>query len=470
MTLTRTLRALSATALAGSLLLSAAPTASADQVRDAQWVNRYFNLDKVWSVSKGDGVVVAVIDSGVDASHADLTGKVLQGYDPSGKGLVSHPTDPHGTSMASEIVGHGHGGGAGMLGLAPGAKILPIYSGDADGRDAVPQDIHWAVDNGAKVINISLGGEKNPRVAEAVGYAAQHDVLIVAAAGNETTSVDYPGAEPGVLTVGAVDKNDTIWSKSNFGPQVMLSAPGVDVVSAGACGGGQYCKASGTSDATAYVSATAALVRAKFPNLTAGQVANRLMKSALVPSALDGSKLPDEHYGYGILRPYEALTQDIPVGSAQGPLANVAGSSDPGSGNSAGGTATPGGVVPGTTNPTPDALPKIADSSSSASKVFTALGAGVLLLAVLAAVIVVVRRRRTPGAGQAGSAPYGTPPGWPQGQQPYPNQPQAPYGNQPQQPYPNQPQPPYGNQAPPPGYPPQQPYQNPYGPGGNQPR
>ncbi|MDH6577170.1 S8 family serine peptidase [Kitasatospora sp. MAP5-34] len=468
MTLTRTLRALSATALAGSLLLTAAPAASADQVRDAQWVNQYFNLDKVWSVSRGDGVIVAVIDSGVDANHADLTGQVLPGYDLSGKGLVTHPTNPHGTSMASEIAGHGHGSGAGMLGLAPGAKILPVYEADADGHDAVPADIHWAVDNGAKVISISLGGGQNPKVAEAVGYAAQHDVLIVAAAGNEgKTSVDYPGAEPGVVAVGAVDKHDMIWSQSNAGPEVMLSAPGVDVVSAGACDGQQYCMASGTSDATAYVSATAALVRAKFPNLTAGQVANRLVKSALVPSALAGAQLPDEHYGYGVVRPYEALTQDIPVGSAQGPLAKTAGSGDSG-----GGTATPGGAVPGTANPTPGALPQIASSSSSVSKVLYVGGFGVLLLAVLVAVIVVVaRRRRTPGAGQAGPAPYGTPPGWqPQGQQHYPNQPQPPYGNQPQQPYPNQSQAPYGNQAPPPGYPPQQPYQNPYGPGGNQPR
>ncbi|GAA2143818.1 hypothetical protein GCM10009760_30610 [Kitasatospora kazusensis] len=467
MTLTKTLRALSATALAGSLLLTAAPTASADQVRDAQWVNQYFNLTKVWSVSRGDGVIVAVIDSGVDANHADLTGQILPGYDPSGKGLVSHPTDPHGTSMASEIVGHGHGSGAGMLGLAPGAKVLPIYKAGATGKGAVPEDIHWAVDNGAKVISISLNGEADAKYSEAIAYATQHDVLIVASAGNEgKTPIDIPAVDPGVLAVGAVDKSNAIWSKSNSGPQVMLSAPGVDIVSAGACDGQQYCMASGTSDSTAYVSATAALVRSKFPSLTAGQVANRLVKSALVPPALAGAQLPDEHYGYGVVRPYEALTQDIPTGSAQGPLAKPADSGDVG-----GGATTPAGATPGATNPTPGALPQIADSSSKVSGVLYVVGFAVLLLVVLIAVIVVVaRRRRTPGTAQVGPTPYGTPPGWPQGQPQYPNQPQSPYGSQPQQPYPNQPQPPYGNQAPPPGYPPQQPYQNPYGPGGNQPR
>jgi len=455
MTLTKTLRALSATMLAGGLLLTSATGASADQVRDGQWPNQAFNLDKVWSVSKGDGVIVAVIDSGVDAGHPDLAGNVLPGSDPSGKGLNTRPTDPHGTKMAALIAAHGHGDGAGVVGLAPGAKILPIYKANDHDGDAVPQGIRWAVDHSAKVINLSLAGLiGDDELTEAIAYAAQHDVLIVAGAGNDGSAVASPAKEPGVLAVGGVDKTNTIWKGSNFGPEVLLSAPAVDIVSAGSCDGRQYCISTGTSDATAYVSGAAALIRAKYPKLTAGQVANRLVKSALVPSSLKGAKLPDEHYGYGIIRPYEALTQNIPAGSAQGPLGKPAGS---GSGD----TQSSGATAPSTTGPDatdPAAVPPLAvdDSDGTIATVFYALGFGLVILAALVAVIVVVsRRRRAPAAGQPGPAPYGTPPGaWPPAQPPYPNQPQ----------------PPYGNQAPPPGYPPQQPYQNPYSQDGNQPR
>ncbi|MDH6126685.1 S8 family serine peptidase [Kitasatospora sp. GP82] len=463
MTLSRTMRALGATTLAGGLLLTATPIASADQVRDAQWPNQYFDLQKVWSVSQGDGVIVAVIDSGVDASHPDLTGQVLDGYDPSGKGLNAHPTDPHGTSMASAIVGHGHGAGnaEGALGLAPGAKVLPIYKADASDRSADAEDIKWAVDHNAKIINMSIGGTMpDAQMADAVAYAAKHDVLIVAATGNNgVTPVDYPARYPGVLAVGASDQDRKIWSQSNYGPEVLLSAPGTRIVGAGSCSGGQYCIGDGTSGSTAYVSAAAALIRAKFPNLTAGQVVNRLAKSAYVPAGLQASKLPDQHYGYGIIRPYEALTQDIPDGSAQGPLAKPDGAGDTASATKTPAATASGTSSPGVVGPGPVAQPPVIKSNSTASTVLYAAGVGVVLLAGLIAVIVVVSRRRKAAAqppAYGSQQPYGTPPAWPQQGQP---------------PYPNQPQQPYGNQVPPPGYPPQQPHQNnPYGQGGNQQR
>ncbi|WP_441245877.1 S8 family serine peptidase [Kitasatospora sp. McL0602] len=450
MTLTRFLRAISATTLVGGLLLAGVPAASADQVRDAQWPNQYFDLKKVWSVSKGDGVIVAVIDDGVDASHPDLTGSVLPGHDPSGQGLDAHPTLPHGTKMAGIIAAHGHGSNEGALGLAPGVKILPIYKTTAHNSDAVPDDIRWAVDHGAKVINISQGSSTSSSgINDAIAYAAQHDVLVVVAAGNSAAPVESPGREPGVMAVGAVDKTNSIWSKSNFGPEVMIAAPGVDIVGDGACDGGQYCIGDGTSDSTAYVSAAAALVRARFPQLTAGQVANRLTKSALVPTALNGSKLPDPHYGYGILRPYEALTQDIPAGSTQGPLAKTDGGSSASVPSTA---ATPGGAAPGTAGPG-GTTPTLVSTGSSSKGLFIGAAVGLAVLALLVIIVIVVaRRRKTSPPAQPGLAPYGAP-------QQYPNQFQPPYPNQPQQPY--------GNQAPPQGYPPQQPYQNPYGQGGN---
>ncbi|RPE34524.1 S8 family serine peptidase [Kitasatospora cineracea] len=224
--------------------------------------------------------------------------------------------------MASLIAGHGHGDGEGVVGLAPGAKILPIFHGDGG---SMPKGIKWAVDHGAKVINISEVTDTAERdsFTEAVAYALQHKVLIVAGAGNDGGPVLPPADVPGVLAVGAVDKNRKVWPQSNSGPQLMLTAPGVDVVMAGTGGPGsctsQYCMADGTSDSTAYVSAAAALVFAKYPDLTPGQVANRLVKTAAAPAGV--SQLPDSRYGYGVIRPYEALTADIPTGSAQGPLA-----------------------------------------------------------------------------------------------------------------------------------------------------
>ncbi|MEU5386267.1 S8 family serine peptidase [Kitasatospora cineracea] len=440
---------LGATALTAGVLFSGAPVASADQVRDGQWANSYFGLDKVWSVSKGDGVVVAVIDTGIDANHPDLAGSLLPGYDPDGNGRETKPTTEHGTGIASLIAAHGHGNGAGMVGLAPGAKILPIYRGDSG---TIQEGMKWAVDHGAKVINISqVTTTSGPAdFADAVSYALQHKVLVVAGAGNDGGPVRTPANTPGVLAVGAVDQNQKIWAQSNYGPEMMLTAPGADIVMAGVEGlgscQGQYCKADGTSAATAYVSAAAALVFAKYPDLTPGQVVNRLVKSAAAPAGV--SKLPDNHYGYGVIRPYEALTKDIPVGSAQGPLA-AAGASAPTA--SAGAPQDSGSDGAGTGGlGSPGATPGIKQSSSgSALPMILAIGGGlVVLLIVVIAVAVSSSRRRSRAQGfqaQAGT-PYGAAPGWPPQQQPYGQQSHP--GQQPPPPY---------------GYPPQQPpYNNPY--------
>ncbi|MFF4343361.1 S8 family serine peptidase [Kitasatospora sp. NPDC001540] len=462
MTLTKALRVLGATTLTGALLFSAAPTASADQVRDAQWTNAYFDLDKVWSVSKGDGVTVAVIDSGVDASHPDLAGSVLPGYDPGGRGLNTKPTDDHGTSMAGIIAAHGHGNGDGVVGLAPGAKILPVYKGKQDGTSAVPEGIKWAVDHGAKVINLSLGTSaqagSRSALTEAVAYAAEHDVLIVGAAGNESLkTVDSPGNEPGVLAVTAVDKNGAIWPRANSGAEVRIAAPGVDIVIA--CADGKYCIGDGTSEATAYVSGAAALIRAKYPQLTAGQVANRLVKTVQLPTSLQGAKLPDPHYGYGILSLYDALTKDVPAGPSQGPLTGAF-AATPAPATTSGattGAAGSGGAGPASPLPSLQPVPgkdAVKSSGSGAVVLVAAVGGILVLLVVVVIVVATARRRRAASVPPPVQPPYGAAPGWPQA----PPQ----YGSQ------GQPAPPqqYGGQVAPPGYPPQQ---NPYGHGGGQP-
>ncbi|MEV7215608.1 S8 family serine peptidase [Kitasatospora cineracea] len=445
MTHGRITRTLGATVLTAGVLFAGTPAASADQVRDGQWANLYFGLDKVWSVTKGDGVIVAVIDSGVDASHLDLTGSLLPGYDPEGQGRETKPTDEHGTGMASLIAGHGHGNGEGMVGLAPRVKILPVYRGEGN---SMPKGIKWAVDHGAKVINISqVTTTSGPEdFADAVSYALQHKVLVVAGSGNDAGAVRTPANAPGVLAVGAVDKNQKIWAKSNYGPELMLTAPGVGIVTAapetvGSCQN-PYCIGDGTSDATAYVSAAAALVYAKYPDLTPGQVANRLVKTAAAPAGV--SQLPDSRYGYGVIRPYEALTAKIPAGSAQGPLAasaDTAATDSTGQGSD-GHRSDP--AVQGIQQP----------SSGLSLPLVAGIGGGAVVLLIVVIVVAVVassrkRRRAQPlPSYQPGPVPppYTAPPGWPP-------VPQQPYGQQP-----------YG---PPPGYPQQQaPYQGPYQGGG----
>ncbi|WP_327157698.1 type VII secretion-associated serine protease mycosin [Streptomyces tubercidicus] len=304
------------------------PPAAADSIRDRQWALSAFDADAIEKVSTGRGVTVAVIDSGVDGTHPDLVGKVLPGKDFLEGGRADREGDSsHGTGMASLIAGHGHGQGgtAGIKGLAPAAKILPlraITDSDLQMGTAKPvsQAIRYAVDHGASVINLSLGDNfKKPDMAAAVRYARQKDAVIVAAAGNDGVATpEYPASFPGVISVGAVDTSGKIWEKSNYGSNTLLSAPGVDNYSAGL--NHQYQHGTGTSSATAYVSAAAALLRSKFPDFTAGQIANRLVKTAKLPNSVKGAKLPDKHYGYGFIRPYSALTEDTPAGSKNGPL------------------------------------------------------------------------------------------------------------------------------------------------------
>jgi type VII secretion-associated serine protease mycosin len=407
-------------ALTGALLLTSATTASADYIRDKQWAIDVIDFKKVWSVSQGQGVTVAIVDTGVDSSQPDLTGQVLNGQDVTGNGdNALTDTNGHGTGMASLIAGHGHGtnNSSGVIGLAPKAKILPIKAGDSseDVDQRWPSGVRYAVDHGASVINLSLGDTRarpGSASAEAIEYAQKHDVVVVAATGNDgSAGVDYPAKLRGVVAVGAVDETLELWDNSNFGPGVTLTAPGVKLVQADPTQTSGYSEGTGTSDATAYVSATAALIRAKYPDLTAGQIINRLIKSATLLDH-DVKKTPDDEYGYGIIRPYAALTMDIPKGSKQGPLAQASPSTSTNSGAASDDDST--------------SLAKKKKKSSSGSTLLIAgIAAAVVVIAIL---FVVIRSRRNRGGGGPGSSgngnpPYGTgyPPHPPTGYQQYPN-------------------------------------------------
>jgi type VII secretion-associated serine protease mycosin len=314
-------------ALTGSLLFASASLAAADQVREDQWALDALNADSAWNFSKGRGATVAVIDNGVNAHHIDLRGNVLEGKDFMDGGSADPAAgDDHGTAMAAIIAAHGHGEDDGVIGLAPEAKILPIRAFGTDGP-GISEPIRYAVDHGADVINVSLcfdssDPQKVEEVLDAVAYALKHDVLVVGGAGNEADKGGkcYPAAAPGALGVGAVKNDGFIWEGSNSGSFVALTAPGTSIVSAKGSGHG-YRSGTGTSDAAAYTSAAAALLRSKFPDLTAGQIANRLVKTAALPEAEKGLSLPDERYGHGIIQPLAALQEDIPAGSKYGPLA-----------------------------------------------------------------------------------------------------------------------------------------------------
>ncbi|MDQ8707010.1 type VII secretion-associated serine protease mycosin [Streptomyces sp. LHD-70] len=347
-----------------------------------------YTMEETWAETQGAGVTVAVIDTGVDGSHPDLTGQVLKGKDFTGAGDPQEDKVGHGTSMASLIAAHGHGAGngSGMMGIAPKSKILPLRVLQEKDEKLLDEEwaaaVRYAVDSGVKVINLSISNEAGKTLQvgqEAIAYAQAHDVLVVSGTGNEGGAVGYPAALPGVVAVSAVDKNGEFWESSGAGKEVDLAAPGVDVLSADPTNPKRYSLAQGTSDATAIVSGAAALVRSKYPDLTAGQVANRLIKSASFLGQ-KGLTAPDDKYGYGVVRPNKAVTMDIPKGPKEGPLGKLP--SD---------TATKAGGAEGSGSEESGASD---EGSSSGSNLPVVIGGGVVAVLIVIGVIFAVARGR----------------------------------------------------------------------------
>jgi type VII secretion-associated serine protease mycosin len=306
-----------ATAPGAAGYLAAPPGAIDDPVRDEQWQLDYLDATDAWQRADGTGVTVAILDSGVDSSHPDLTGQVLPGIDLV-DGTTDGRSDPvgHGTTVAALIAGRDDDG-RGVVGLAPNAKILPVRVLNTENRydDAttVANGLRWAVDHGARVVNLSLGGSgASPALAEALDYAFDKDVVVVACTGNvsppASTQVWYPAREPGVLAVAGLSHDngeEPLWISSISGPQTVLAAPAADLL--GARPGG-YWRVQGTSFAAPLVSATAALVRSRWPQMSAANVVNRL-----VSTARDlGAAGRDDEYGFGAVDPVAALTATLP--------------------------------------------------------------------------------------------------------------------------------------------------------------
>lgn len=308
----RAARTLLALMIAVGVTLAPAGPARADWVRDQQWHLDFLDVSEAHKISKGRGVTVAVIDTGVDARHPDLAGAVLPGVDLVGDSGTGH-TDltGHGTAMAGLIAARGRGRGRGALGIAPEAKILPVR--DQPFSYAVSQmveGIYWAIENDADVICIAAGGNHSTALEAAIAAALQADIVVVAAAGNRPTStrVGWPAAYPGVIAAAGVDRDGNHAEVSVTGPEVVLAAPAVDIVSTNTLSETDYRKGTGTSDATAIIAGAAALVRAKYPELSAAEVVHRLTATAIDK----GPPGRDEQYGYGVLNLVAALTADVP--------------------------------------------------------------------------------------------------------------------------------------------------------------
>ncbi|MEU6299351.1 type VII secretion-associated serine protease mycosin [Streptomyces erythrochromogenes] len=321
---TRALRGAAVLAATALLATATAAPAAADTIRDRQWGLLALRAEEAWGSTRGDGVTVAVLDTGVDESHPDLSGQVLAGTDLIGMG--AGPGDRawarHGTAMASIIAGHGHGPsrGQGVLGIAPQARILPVRvileegdPGRTKAREskggALAEGIRWATDHGADVINLSLGDDSDSAhheagEDEAVQYALAKGVVVVASAGNGGESgdrVSYPAAYPGVIAVTAVDRRGRKAKFSTRNWYATVSAPGVDVVIADP--DRSYYEGWGTSAAAAFVSGAAALVKAAHPDLSPAQI-KKLLEDTASDSPAGGR---DDARGHGMVDPAAAL-------------------------------------------------------------------------------------------------------------------------------------------------------------------
>ncbi|GAA4531792.1 S8 family serine peptidase [Amycolatopsis samaneae] len=296
------------------------------------WAQRQLAPERVWPLTNGAGVTVAVVDTGVDGSVPQLRGgTVLRGIDTTkpDRGPADNDCYGHGTFVAG-IIAAAPVNGTGYAGMAPGVQILPVRCATTDDPkkegaltpEGMALGIRAAVDGGARVINVSAStAEQNAQLAAAVDYAASHDVVLVASAANSAKKGDpvtYPAAYPSVIAVGAVDEAGQHAEFSQTGPFVSLVAPGVNVLGLGPGGPGHW-QGQGTSYSAPFVAGAAALVRAYRPTLSAAQVKHRLLTTAAHPAA----QLPDPALGWGTVNPMAAVTAVLPEEGAAGQPAAV---------------------------------------------------------------------------------------------------------------------------------------------------
>jgi subtilisin family serine protease len=268
----------------------------------AQYVLGKLQIEQAHQVATGKGILVAVIDSEVDAKHPDLDATIAKGFDGLGG---EHGPHKHGTAMAGAIASHGK-----LLGIAPGAKLLVVRAFDdapeqARGTSfAIYKGLQWAAESGSRVVNMSFSGPEDPDLHRFLASAYDKGMVLVAAAGNAgpRSGPSYPAADPRVIAVTATDANDGVLTMANRGQYISVAAPGVEIIALAPAG--TYQITTGTSVAAAHVSGIAALLLEHQPTLKPFDVRSILMTTAR-PLATDGRS----EVGAGLVNAYLAVTK-----------------------------------------------------------------------------------------------------------------------------------------------------------------
>ncbi|MEU4134018.1 S8 family serine peptidase [Streptomyces wuyuanensis] len=384
--------------------LASAPIAEAADAQSKQWYLDAMRADEMWKKVNGEGIKVAVIDTGVNPSTPSLKGQVMKGLDATdAAGEATDDYDGHGTTMAELIAGTGTGGG--LRGLAPGAKIIPFRIA----VESFPKNVKvnsWddsvamraAADSDAQIISVSIGNEfMEPREKEAVKYAQSKGKLVFAAvgnSGNKANKPEYPANYNEVVGVAAIGRDGKVADYSQHGDFVDIAAPGDDVPRWCDSSFTKYCDGGGTSVATALASASAALIWSAHPDWTANQVLRVMFESAgRGEEWKDNSK--SQYLGHGVVRPNAHISRGLgkPGAPDLSPLTNEktggahAGSSAP---------SAPAASEAPKDGAKPDAV--VAGSSKTAdggNRTGLVLGGAVVVVAIAAGAFAVIRKRRT---------------------------------------------------------------------------
>ena len=273
----------------------------------AQYVIGKFHLGETHRLTKGDNVVIAVINSEIDTSHPDLAGVVTSRFDA---GCGATAPDPHGTGMTGAIAARKN-----LLGIAPNVKVIAVcaFGGEAGAAEStslkIIKGLDYAIQQGARVINMSFAGPRDPTLAQALQIAREKGILLVGAAGNAGPKSPplFPGADPNVIAVTATDDRDHLFKGANQGNYITVAAPGVDVLVPAPNNGIQL--TTGTSVATAHVSGVAALLIAQKPKLTPEEIRKILVTTA---KRLGKGTGTDPQFGAGLVDPLKALRYEPP--------------------------------------------------------------------------------------------------------------------------------------------------------------
>jgi len=275
-----------------------------DPLYSAEWHLAAINAPAAWEITTGsDQIILAVCDTGVDATHPDLAGQLVQGWNVVDQNGDTSPVHPHGTMVAGAAAAAGNNG-IGVAAPAMNCRIMPLrITSRSDGAAATSDIIAatvWAADHGARVINLSYAGYSSPSISEAAKYARSKNAVFVMAAGNDAGYVGGPD-DPNIIAVSATTEMDTLASFTSTGPYVDLAAPGSGILTTGL--DGTYQSVSGTSFSAPLVAGTAALMLSAYPTLSAAQV------EAILKVSTDdrGASGYDTGYGFGRLNAGYAL-------------------------------------------------------------------------------------------------------------------------------------------------------------------